>query len=75
MSICSGSTYADNTNVDQKAGTLGDAAMNREPIAVSLTSLNVYQNKFIRIFLFFIVACLMGNCVIFLLQFIVHFLF
>jgi hypothetical protein len=32
-SKASGSTYADNTNVDQKAGTLGDAAMNREPIA------------------------------------------
>ncbi|CAL8142672.1 unnamed protein product [Orchesella dallaii] len=28
----SGSTYADNTNVDQKVGNLGDAAMNREPL-------------------------------------------
>lgn len=34
----SGSTYADNTNVDQKGGTLGDAAMNRDPIEVILTT-------------------------------------
>ncbi|ODM91692.1 TOM1-like protein 2 [Orchesella cincta] len=28
----SGSTYADNTNVDQKVGNLGDAARNKEPL-------------------------------------------